>query len=278
MIRLGEKQQLEVVKKADFGLYLKEAGTEDDSILLPVREAPEDATIGSILEVFVYKDSEDRFVCTTLKPAITIGQFKMLKVAQVTKIGAFLEWGLMKDLFLPFKEQVGTVNEGESYLVGLYIDKSQRLCATMKITKLLSFEHELTEGMTTKGIIYNVHKEIGVFVAVEGKYQGLLPMKEVTKRYQVGSEITFKIGRVREDGRLDLTLREGGFEQMEVDEERLFNALTKNKGFISINDRSPKEVINKGLDMSKRAFKRALGRLMKAGKAEQTQDGTRLKS
>ena len=227
--------------------------------------------------MFVYKDSEDRFVCTTLKPGIVIGEFKRLKVAQITKIGALLQWGLMKDLFLPFKEQVGEVVEGESYLVGLYIDKSERLCATMKISKLLSLDHDLEQGVETSGIIYNVHKELGVFVAVESKYQGLLPMKEVTKRYHVGNEITFKIGRVREDGRLDLTLREGGFEQMEADEETLFNALTKNKGYLALNDNSPKEKINKELDMSKRAFKRALGRLMKADKAVQTEDGIHLK-
>jgi len=278
MIKLGEKQTLIVSKKTDFGLYLQDpSDLERDAILLPLREVPKDAEVSDHLEVFVYKDSEDRFVCTTLEPFISIGEFKKLKVAQVTKIGAFLEWGLMKDLFLPFKEQVGEVVEGESYLVGLYVDKSERLAATMKIAKLLSNDHEIEVGTKTKGIIYNVHKEIGIFVAVEGKYQGLIPMKEVTKRYHVGSEIEFKVSRIRDDGRLDLTLGEGGFSQMDIDEQKLFDALSKNDGFLPINDGATKEKINKELNMSKRAFKRALGRLMKAGKVEQTSDGMKLK-
>ncbi len=278
MIRLGEKQTLEVVKKMDFGLYLKDFNdTERDSILLPKNEAPNNADISDHLEVFVYKDSEDRYVCTTKTPKILMGEFKELKVAQVTKIGAFLDWGLMKDLFLPFKEQIGTVRDGQSCLVALYVDKSERLCATMRISKLLSLSHDLQPGIKTKGIIYNVHKEIGIFVAVEGKYQGLIPIKEVTKHYQVGDEITFKIAKVQQDGKIDLTLRDGGFTQMEDDEEELFEALNNNDGFLPINDKSQKEVINRELGMSKRAFKRALGRLMKANKAEQTDKGIKLK-
>jgi predicted RNA-binding protein (virulence factor B family) len=136
----------------------------------------------------------------------------------------------------------------------------------MKIAKLLTTEHDIEAGAKMKGLIYNIHAEIGMFIAVEGKYQGLIPIKEVTKRYHVGSEIEFKVSRVRDDGRLDLTLHEGGFTQMEQDEETLFNALTENGGFLPINDRTDKEKINKELDMSKRAFKRALGRLMKSGK------------
>lgn len=277
MIKLGEMQTLVVSKKEDFGLYLKDSSDLDgDAILLPKREAPEDIDISDHLEVFVYKDSSDRLVCTTINPKLKMGEFTMLKVAQVTKIGAFMEWGLIKDLLLPFKEQTVEVKEGESYFVGLYVDKSERLCATMKIAKLLTTEHDIEAGAKMKGLIYNIHAEIGMFIAVEGKYQGLIPMKEVTKRYHIGSEIEFKVGRVREDGRLDLTLHEGGFTQMEQDEETLYNALVANDGFVPLNDRTDKEKINKELDMSKRAFKRALGRLMKAGKAKQTSEGCEL--
>jgi len=277
MIKLGEMQTLVVAKKEDFGLFLKDpSDPEGDTILLPKREAPEEAEISDHIEVFIYKDSNDRLISTTLRPKLRLGEFTMLKVAQITKIGAFLDWGLMKDLLLPFKEQTVEVEEGESYFVGLYIDKSERLCATMKIAKLLTTEHGIEAGAKMKGLIYNIHAEIGIFIAVEGKYQGLIPMKEVTKRYHVGSEIEFKVSRVRDDGRLDLTLHEGGFTQMEQDEETLFNALTENGGFLLINDRTDKEKINKELDMSKRAFKRALGRLMKSGKAKQTEEGTEL--
>lgn len=278
MIKLGEKQVLEVVKKTDFGFYMKDYESNDEeAILLPKNEAPSDTDVSDHIEVFVYKDSEDRLICTTKKPYIVIGELKKLKVVQVTKIGAFMDWGLMKDVLLPFKEQIGKVLEGESYLVGLYVDKSGRLCATMKISPLLSIDHEYEQGQSLSGIIYNVHQELGIFVAVEGKYPGLIPMKEVTKKYKVGDEINFNVARVQKDGKLDLTLREGGFSQMEADEKALYDALIDNGGFLPINDKSDKEVINKTLDMSKRAFKRSLGRLMKAGKAEQTSEGVKLK-
>ncbi len=278
MIRLGETQMMEVIKKTDFGLYVRDLeDLHSDGILLPKNDAPKDVDISDHLEVFVYKDSEDRLVCTTITPLVQVGEIKKLKVGQVTKIGAFMKWGLMKDLLLPFKEQVGSVKEGESYLVGLYVDKSERLCATMRISKLLSLEHNLEKGMHCKGTIYNVHGDLGLFVAVENKYQGLLPLKEVTKRYHTGQVIEFKIAKVRHDGKLDLTFKEGGHGQMESDENKLLQALKENGGVLELNDKSSKEDINAELDMSKRAFKRALGRLMKAGKAEQTDTGIKLK-
>ena len=277
MIKLGEMQTLVAANIENHGLYLKDpSDPEGVTILLPKKEVPEDIEISDHLEVFVYKDSSDRLVCTTTNPKIKLGEFTMLKVAQVTKIGAFMDWGLIKDLLLPFKEQTVEVKEGESYFVGLYVDKSERLCATMKIAKLLDNDHDVEVGAKMKGLIYNIHAEIGMFIAVEGKYQGLIPIKEVTKRYHVGSEIEFKVARIREDGRLDLTLHEGGFTQMEQDEETLYNALVANDGFLPVNDRTDKDIINKKLEMSKRAFKRALGRLMKAGKAKQTPEGTEL--
>lgn len=279
MLKLGEVQTLSITKKTDFGLYLKEMdGNDEDAILLPKKEAPENGAVGDLVDVFVYKDSDDRFICTTKTPKLVLGSFAVLKVVQITQIGAFLDWGLLKDLFLPFKEQLGTVKEGESYLVALYIDKSQRLCATMKISNKLSTDHSLAEGTKTTGLVYNMHSDLGVFVAVEGKYQGLLPIKEVTRKYYPGEVIEVKVAKVKEDGRMDLTIREQGFAQMEAEEEKLYKALIANDGFLAINDDSSKEKINKDLDMSKRGFKRALGRLMKAGKAEQTDEGIRLKN
>jgi len=279
MLKLGEIQTMVVAKKADFGIYLKEVDASDEeAILLPKKEAPEVSTIGDRLDVFVYKDSDDRFICTTKTPKIVLGTFAKLKVVQITPIGAFLDWGLLKDLFLPFKEQLGSVKEGESYLVALYIDKSKRLCATMKVGNQLTAVHDLVEGTKTYGIVYNVHDDLGIFIAVEGKYQGLLPSKEVTKTYYPGDKLEVKIAKVKDDGRIDLTLREQGFAQMEAEEEKLYLALVAHNGFLPINDDSPKELINKELDMSKRGFKRALGRLMKANKAEQTPEGIRLKN
>lgn len=274
MLKLGEIQSVVVTKKTDFGLYVKAFESKDeDAILLPKKEAPEAAAIGDHIEVFVYKDSDDRYIATTRTPKVVLGTFAVLKVVQVTSIGAFLDWGLLKDLLLPFKEQVGKVVEGESYLVALYIDKSNRLCATMKTGNRLSTDHNFVVGTKAKGIIYNIHDDLGVFVAVDGKYQGLLPKKEITKKYRIGEEIEFKIARIKDDGRMDLTIKEQGFAQMEAEEEVLYNALVAHDGFLQINDDSSKEVINATLEMSKRSFKRALGRLMKAGKVKQVDDG-----
>lgn len=277
MLKLGEIQSVVVTKKTDFGLYVKAFDTNDeDAILLPKKEAPQEAAVGDHIDVFVYKDSDDRYIATTKTPKLVLGTFAVLKVVQVTSIGAFLDWGLLKDLLLPFKEQVGKVVEGESYLVGLYIDKSNRLCATMKIGNRLSTDHNLEVGTKTTGIIYNIHDDLGVFVAVESKYQGLLPQKEVTKKYHIGEVIECKIARVKDDGRMDLTVKEQGFAQMEAEEEKLYHALIAHDGFLPINDDSPKEEINDTLEMSKRSFKRALGRLMKAGKVKQEDSGIRL--
>lgn len=278
MLKLGEIQSVTVAKKTDFGLYVKEInGKEEETVLLPKKEAPAQAAVGDVIQVFVYKDSDDRFIATTKTPKLVMGQFALLRVVQVNKIGAFLDWGLLKDLFLPYKEQVGKVYEGESYLVSLYIDKSSRLCATMKVGNRLSTDHTLEAGNKAQGIIYNIHKDLGVFVAVEGKYLGLIPKKEVTRSYKIGETVEFKVARVRDDGRMDLTLKEQGFAQMEAEEEKLYEALLQNNGFLPVNDDSSKEEINELLEMSKRSFKRAFGRLMKSGKVEPWENGLRIK-
>jgi len=195
----------------------------------------------------------------------------------LTKIGAFLDWGLLKDLFLPFKEQIGRIKEGESYLVGLYIDKSDRLCATMKLSKLLSAESPFNEGDRVKATVFSMNRDYGLFVAVENKYHGLLPQKEVTKHYELGDEIHAKISKINSDGKLVLSLKEDGFVQMEADEHVVYDALIKNDGFLPLNDKSDKEVINKTLHLSKRAFKRSVGRLMKSRTIVQTDKGIELK-
>ena len=274
MIKLGEFQTLTMVRRTDFGVYLSDNPNEDpEGILLPNKEVPQDIETGQELEVFVYKDSEDRLICTTHIPKIVMGQITKLRVVQLTKIGAFLDWGLLKDLFLPFKEQIGRIKEGESYLVGLYIDKSNRLCATMKLSKLLLSESPYKEGDKVKAVIFSMNCDYGLFVAVENKYHGLLPQKEVTRDYEIGDEIEAKIGKVNSDGKLVLTLKEDGFVQMEADEQVVYDALIKEGGFLPLNDKTDKETINKELHLSKRAFKRSVGRLMKAGKIVQTDQG-----
>ncbi len=278
MIKLGEFQTLTMVRRTDFGIYLSDNPTEDpEGILLPNKEVPEDIEQGDQLDVFIYKDSEDRLISTCHTPKITMGEIKKLRVVQLTKIGAFLDWGLLKDLFLPFKEQIGRLQEGESYLVGLYIDKSERLCATMKLSKLLSAESPYKEGDRVTSTIFSMNRDYGLFVAVEGKYHGMLPQKEVTKHYAIGDQIKAKIAKVNGDGKLVLTLKEDGFVQMEADEKVVYEALLNNGGFLPLNDKSDKDIINKELHLSKRAFKRSVGRLMKSGKIIQTEQGIEIK-
>lgn len=277
MIKIGETRQLTVIKKTDFGVYLGESLDEDTGVLLPKNQVPEDTDVSDTLNVFIYKDSEDRLIATTSTPLIQIGQIKKLKVVETTKIGAFMDWGLVKDLLLPFKEQVGKVKEGNSYLVGLYVDKSERLCATMRIQNLLTYDHTYQAGDQVEGSIYNIHDDLGVFVAVDDKYPGLLPAKEVTKPYRKGERVSLKVARVQEDGKMDLTTKIGGFDQMDADASALLEALKDNGGILELTDKTDKDIINEELGMSKRAFKRAVGRLMKSGQLVQSDKDIRLK-
>jgi predicted RNA-binding protein (virulence factor B family) len=182
-------------------------GREQEEILLPKNQVPQDVEIGDEVEVFVYKDSEDRIIATMKRPKITLGEFALLKVVENTKIGAFLDWGLEKDLLLPFKEQTYEVEKDRSYLVGLYIDKSKRLCATMDIYKLLSDVSPYKINERVEGTIYQIKDDLGAFVAVNNKYSGLIPKKEFYGEYKCGDSVEVRIKKVREDGKLELSLR-----------------------------------------------------------------------
>ena len=200
MIRLGEKQILKVVRMKDFGMYV---GDEAEAILLPRKYVPAGTRVGDDVEVFVYRDSSDRLIATTEEPALTLGQIGLLKVKETSKIGAFLDWGLEKDLLLPFKEQTIQVRSGKSYPIALYIDKSKRLCATMKIYEYLSSESPYGKDATVEGFVYQVNPNFGVFVAVDGKYHGMIPKKNVHSEYRVGDRVEARVVSVREDGKLE---------------------------------------------------------------------------
>ena len=175
-MKLGEKQTLTVVKQVDFGVYLAEQPEDETRVLLPAKQVPEGTKLHDKLEVFLYKDSKDRLIATTNEPKLTLGGFAVLKVLQVTKIGAFLDWGLEKDLLLPFKEQLRKVHEGDEVLVTLYIDKSNRLCATMEgIYHLLSTDSPYKKGDTVTGRVYEFSENFGTFVAVDDKYSARIP-------------------------------------------------------------------------------------------------------
>lgn len=276
-MKLGEKQTLTVIKTVDFGVYLAEHQEDDARVLLPAKQVPEGTKLHDKLEVFLYKDSKDRLIATTREPKLTIGSFALLKVAQITKIGAFLDWGLEKDLLLPYKEQLRKVKEGEEVLVTLYIDKSNRLCATMEgIYHLLSTDSPYQKGDTVKGRIYEFSKNFGTFVAVDDKYSALIPPFENTTTLKIGDVIEAKVTNVKEDGKLDLTIREKAYVQMNSDAEEVLKLITEYGGVLPFNDKVSPEIIKREAHMSKNAFKRAVGHLYKERLIEFTEKGIRL--
>lgn len=268
MIRLGEKQILEVVRKKDFGVYLAEAGNSEESILLPKKYVPAECKVGSQIEVFVYRDSSDRLIATTMMPKLMLGQMAPLQVKQVTKIGAFLDWGLEKDLLLPYKEQLYRVEEGQTYLVALYIDKSNRLCATMKIYDYLETEHEYKKDDSVTGTLYQINEEVGAFVAVDDKYHGMIPKKNYHGGYRLGSQVTARVVSVRPDGKMELSLTQKSYIQMDMDADTLMKLLDSYAGVLPFTEKATPQVIERETGMSKAAFKRAIGRLLKQKKIE----------
>ncbi|SNS27466.1 hypothetical protein SAMN05446037_10073 [Anaerovirgula multivorans] len=274
MIKLGELQKLQVVKSTEIGVYLNSKDQPSrEGILLPQNQVEEGLNIGDELEVFVYKDSQDRMIATTKKPKIHLGEVAFLKVVEVTKIGAFLDWGLEKDLLLPFKEQTKKVQQGREYLVGMYIDKSDRLCATMNISKILSSESPYKVDDRVRGIIYSLNRDIGAFVAVENKYQGLIPKNELYGDFEKGDRIEARVAKLKEDGKLDLSIRERAYKHIEDDAQLILNRLQMNRGFLQLNDDSSPQKIKEELNISKNAFKKAVGRLLKEGRIKIKNDG-----
>lgn len=278
MIRLGEKQKLTIVKKVEFGVYLAPSPEEqEEKVLLPAKQVPAGAGVGDELEVFIYRDSKDRMIATTKEPLLTMGGVAELTVAQIGKIGAFLDWGLEKDLFLPFKQQSKRVQQGEKVLVSLYIDKSQRLCATMNVYESLQKDSPYKKDDTVIGRVYEISDNFGAFVAVDNKYSALVPKKELYGKVEAGSDITARVVQVLEDGKLTLSIREKAYLQIEKDAEAIMKLLDSYEGSLPFNDKAAPEVIRYETGMSKNEFKRAVGNLLKSGKIEITEKSIRRK-
>ena len=217
-MELGKIQTLTVVKQVDFGVYLAEAGREEERVLLPKKQVPEGVQTGDEGEVFLYKDSQDRLIATTMEPKLVLGGgAAWLTVKEVTKIGAFLDWGLEKDLFLPFRQQTKKVQAGEACLAALYIDKSGRLCATMNVYDYLRKDSPYAKDDRVKGTIYQISGNFGAFVAVDDCYSGLIPGREFFGQVSVGDKVEARVTAVKPDGKLDLSIREKGYLQMETD-------------------------------------------------------------
>lgn len=272
MIRLGETQELEIVKIVDFGVYLAPSKEEqEERILLPIRQVPEGSKVGDRIAVFVYRDSKDRMIATVNQPRLQMGQVALLRVAQTGKFGAFLDWGLEKDLMLPFKQQTGRVKEGDEVLASMYIDKSGRLCATMNVYKELESNSPYQKNDRVVGRVYLISEQFGAFVAVDNRYSALIPRKEMYGEVAVGQDVAARVAYVTEDGRLTLSIREKAYLQMEQDAEKVLDIIDSYDGVLPFNDKVSPEIIKRETGMSKNEFKRAVGNLLKAGKIEITE-------
>lgn len=279
MIEIGKTQKLLILRKTSVGLYLNETSNSDNNdVLLPQKQAPKQFEIGDSIEVFIYKDSEDRMIATTNKPDLQVGEFALLKVIETTKIGAFLYWGLEKDLFLPFSEQRKKVRKGDMVFVTLYVDKSNRLCATTQIYDLLTTDNEYEVQQWVEGMVYGVNDTIGVFVAIDNKYHGMIPINEIVRDYELGEIVKLRIKEKRPDGKIILSSRQVAHNEINGDAVIIYNKLERNKGFLQFNDKTSPVVIKKNFNMSKSSFKRAIGRLKKQNKIDILDNGIKIKN
>lgn len=262
-MKLGEKQVLTVVKIVDFGVYL---GNDEERVLLPKKQVPEGIEPGDPVEVFLYRDSSDRLIATTNEPKLTMGHLAVLEVADTGKMGAFLDWGLEKDLLLPYKEQTVKVKKDQEVLVALYIDKSDRLCATMKVYPYLKTQSPYVVEDQVEGRIYEISDNFGVFVAVDDQYSGLIPKTEAQGQYRPGEKVSCRVTNVREDGKLNLSPRKKAYQQMDEDSELVLKVIGEYAGVLPFDDKVSPEVIKREFGLSKAAFKRAVGHLLKEKK------------
>lgn len=275
-MKLGEYQKLTVIKKVEFGVYLAEHEGDETRVLLPEKQVPEGTSLGDELEVFLYKDSKDRLIATTNQPKLVLGGLAVLKVLEVGKIGAFLDWGLEKDLFLPYKEMTARIEPEDEVLVTLYIDKSRRLCASMKkLYELLRTDSPYQKGDTVNGRVYEFGRDFGTFVAVDDCYSAMIPAHEDCSKLRIGDVIEAKVLGVKPDGKLDITMREKAYLQMDADAEKVMEVIEEFAGVLPFTDKASPEVIKRETGLSKNAFKRAVGRLYKERRIEITERAIR---
>lgn len=272
MLELGKKQQLTIVKQVDYGVYLAEEGDTEHRVLLPIKQVPANAKLKDKLEVFLYLDSKDRMIATIREPLIKLHEVALLRVKQVGRIGAFVDWGLEKDLLLPFKEQTKRVSEGEECLVALYLDKSNRLCLTMNVYEYLRKDSDYQKDAEVTGRVYQISDQFGAFVAVDDKYSALIPKKELYGDVRINRQVNARVIDVKEDGKLTLALRDKAYMQIDKDAEIVMKVIEEFDGVLPFNDKASKETINREFHMSKNEFKRAVGRLYKERRIQITEN------
>jgi len=275
VIKIGDYSTLEILKEVDFGMYLD--GGPFGEILLPLKYIPENTKVGDDLEVFIYNDSEDRIIATTEKPKAKVGEFAFLEVKAVSEYGAFMDWGLLKDLFVPFREQAIKMEVGNNYLVRLYLDeKTDRIAASSRWHRFLEEKNEtLQEGEEVEIKIAN-KTDLGRKVIVNDTYWGVLYENEIFEPIYLGETKKAFVKKLREDGRLDIILQKYGVEEAEHSRNDLLSKLQENGGFLAITDKSSPELIYQEMEMSKKAFKRAVGNLYKQKLIVLEKDGIRL--
>ncbi|MBO4396805.1 MAG: RNA-binding protein [Eubacterium sp.] len=274
---IGTRRTLKIARMTEHGAYLVDDTAQvDDEVLLPRGELTDELGVGSQVDVFLYKDSEDRLTATLEQPALLLGEVARLKVAAVTNIGAFLEWGLKKDLFLPFKEQTKRVKPGDEIPVALYLDKSERLCATMHLYDFLKTPAPYQVQDHIQGQIYEILDSFGAFVIIDNSYSGLIPHNEMNRELHVGDMLSARIKEITSDGKLTLSLQEKKKVQMRDDAARIYERLVSSGGFLPFHDKTSPEIIKREFQTSKAAFKRALGRLKKENRITIHEDGIRL--
>lgn len=274
-IELGKFNQLEVVKQVDFGMYLD--GGEEGEILLPTRYVPEDCKVGDWLNVFLYLDNEERLIATTLTPLVQVGEFACLEVSWVNQFGAFLNWGLMKDLFVPFSEQKMKMQVGNKYVIHAYIDdESFRIVASAKVDRYLSKEKAPYQPGEEVNILIWQKTDLGFKAIIENMYSGLLYDSEIFQTLHTGDTLKAYIKQVREDGKIDLILQKPGFEKVDDFSKTLYHYIADHGGRIGLNDKSPAEEIYDVFGVSKKTFKKAVGDLYKKRLILLHEDGIKL--
>lgn len=275
-IELGKYNQLKIVKEVDFGLYLD--GGEEGEILLPARYVPYNYEIGQEIGVFIYLDNEERLVATTLKPYVQVGEFAYLQVSWVNQYGAFLDWGLMKDLFCPFREQKRKMEVGRSYIIHTHIDnESFRIVASSKVEKYLSPEKPPYAPDDEVSLLVWQHTNMGYKVIIDNKYQGLVYDNQVFRVLEIGDSLKGYIMQVREDGKVDVALQRSGRQQTLDFADTLLKYMERNGGRCYLHDKSPAEEIYDRFKVSKKVFKKAVGDLYKRRLIEITDHGLLLK-
>lgn len=276
MVDLGNYNELEIAREVDFGVYLT---SEDGDILLPRKYIPEGAKVGDKVRVFVYRDSEDRVIATNLEPKATVGEFACLTVKDNTPVGAFLDWGLEKDLLVPLHNQKDRMVPGRKYCVYVYVDETtDRIVATTKLGKYFQNENiALTENQAVDLLVAGF-TEIGIKVIIDQRYTGMLYKNEVFQEVRIGDKLKGYIKAIRPDNKIDVTLRQGGggFNEVNESADKILDVLQKAKGYLPLSDKSDPQEIYSILGMSKKTFKRAIGGLYKAGKIELSEDSINL--